>query len=169
MKQITVYDLKQLNEIISEESENGKTWFTPYAIHGPKIDQWICRQSGNFIAFGTLIWPIEYYEDEKLKNELSFDFETDLKCITKIILSSKLSGKIGAILRKNGIDEKYIYNGYNIKDDISKQAEISNKEVISKKLKEWENEYIEFEKNSPALYLTSKFMDYISNEKTSES
>lgn len=168
-REIVHSSMIKVDGILNPSELNDKSRLTPYAIHGPKIDQRICRQSGNFIAFGTLIWPIEYYEDEKLKNELSFDFETDLKCITKIILSSKLSGKIGAILRKNGIDEKYIYNGYNIKDDISKQAEISNKEVISKKLKEWENDYIEFGKNSPALYLTSKFMDYISNEKTSES
>ena len=120
---------------------------------------------GNFIAFGALIWSIEYYEDAKLKNELNFNFETDLECITKIILSPKLSNQIGTNLRKEGIDENYIYNGHNVKDDISKQAEISNEKVISERLKEWENDYIELKNNSPAMFIARELMANMVGEK----
>lgn len=141
----------EVDGIIEPSELNEKSRLTPLAISGPKIDQRICRQSGNFIGFGKLIWSIEYYEDAKLKNELNFDFETDLECITKIILSPKLSNVIGTIIRKDGIDKRYIYNGNDIKDDISKQAEISNKLVISRNLKEWENDYYNLINNSPAV------------------
>lgn len=140
--------------IIEPSELNAKSRLTPLAISGPRIDQRICRQSGNFIGFGKLIWPIEYYEDSKLKNELNFDFETNLECITKIILSPKLSNEIGAIIRKEGIDERYIYNGNDIKDNISKQAEIANKQVISRNLEEWENDYYNFKNYSPAMDIT---------------
>lgn len=151
---------------ILEPSElNAKSRLTPFAIYGPQIDQRICRQSGNFIAFGSLIWSIEYYEDAKLKNELNFDFKTDLECITKIILSSNLSKQIGTILRKKGIDERYIYNGHDVKDDISKQAEISNEQVISQSLKEWKNDYFELKNNSPAMFIARELMANIVSKK----
>lgn len=145
-KDIVQSSMIKVDGILETSELNEKSRLTPFAIHGPQIDQRICRQSGNFIAFGSLIWPIDYYEDAKLRSELNFDFETDLECITKIILSPKLSNQIGATLRKEGIDERYIYIGYDAKDDISKQAEISNEQVISKNLKEWENDYFELKK-----------------------
>lgn len=151
---------------ILEPSElNAKSRLTPLAVYGPQIDQRICKQSGNFIAFGALIWPIEYYEDAKLKNELDFDFETDLKCITKITLSPKLSNEIGGILRKNGVDKSYIYNGHNDKDDISKQAEISNQKVISEILKECENKYSDLKNNSPAFFIARELIAKMIHEK----
>lgn len=150
-KEIVQSSKIEVDGIIEPSELNAKSRLTPLAISGPRIDQRICRQSGNFIGFGTLIWSIEYYEDAKLKNELNFDFETDLECITKIILSPKLSNEIGAIIRKEGIDERYIYNGNDIKDDISKQAEISNKQVISGNLIEWENDYYNLRNDSPAV------------------
>ena len=100
-----------------------------------------------------------------MKNELNFNFETDLECITKIILSPKLSNQIGTNLRKEGIDENYIYNGHNVKDDISKQAEISNEKVISERLKEWENDYIELKNNSPAMFIARELMANMVGEK----
>jgi hypothetical protein len=150
-KEIVQSSKIEVDGIIEPSELNAKSRLTPLAISGPRVDQRICRQSGNFIGFGTLIWSIEYYEDAKIKNELNFDFETHLECITKIILSPKLSNEIGAIIRKEGIDESYIYNGNDIKDDISKQAEISNKQVISQNLKEWENDYYNLRNNIPAV------------------
>lgn len=157
-KEIIQSSMIKVDGILEPSELNAKSRLTPFAVRGPQIDQRICRQSGNFIAFGTLIWSIEYYEDAKLKNELNFNFETDLECITKIILSSNLSNQIGAIIRKEGIDERYIYNGYDVKDDISKQAEISNEQVISENLKEWENDYFELKNNSPAVDIARKLM-----------
>lgn len=157
-KEIVQSSTLKVEEILEPSELNAKSRLIPLAVYGPQIDRRICRQSGNFIAFGALIWPIEYYEDAKLKNELNFDFETDLECITKITLSSKLSDEIGAMLREKGIDKRYIYNGDDIKDDISKQAEKSNEEVISEKLKEWENDYFELKNNSPALFIARDLM-----------
>ena len=157
-KEIVQNSLIKVEEILDPSELNAKSKLTPFAIRGPQIDQRICRQSGNFIAFGSLIWPIEYYENANLKNELNFDFETDLECITKIILSPKLSNQIGAILRKEGIDKRDIYNGHDVKDDISKQAEISNEQVISERLKEWTNDYFELKNNSPALFIARDLM-----------
>jgi len=150
-KEIVQSSKIEVDGIIEPSELNAKSRLTPLAISGPRIDQRICRQSGNFIGFGKLIWSIEYYEDAKVKNEFNFDFETDLECITRIILLPKLSNEIGAVIRKEGIDERYIYNGNDIKDDISKQAEISNKQVISSNLKEWENDYNNLKKNSLAV------------------
>jgi hypothetical protein len=158
-KEIVQNSKIEVDGIIEPSELNAKSRLTPLAITGPRIDQRICRQSGNFIGFGTLIWPIEYYEDAKLKNELSFDFETGLECITKIILSPKLSNEIGVDIRKEGIDERYIYNGNDIKDDISKQAEISNEQVISQKLKDWEKDYYDLINNSPALDIARALFD----------
>lgn len=161
-----VQNLKIKVDGIIEPSElNEKSRLTPLAMKGPQIDQRICRQSGNFIAFGTLIWSIEYYEDAKLKNELNFDFETDLECITKIILSPKLSSKIGAIIRKKGINERYVYYGNDVKDNISKQAEISNEQVISENLKKWENDYFELKNNSPAVDIARELIANMVREK----
>lgn len=157
-KEIIQSSMIKVDGILEPSELNAKSRLTPFAVRGPQIDQRICRQSGNFIAFGTLIWSIEYYENAKLKNELNFNFETDLECITKIILSSKLSNQIGAIIRKEGIDERYIYNGNDVKDDISKQAEISNEQVISGNLKKWENDYFELKNNSPAVDIARKLM-----------
>lgn len=164
-KEIIQSSMIKVDGILKPSELNAKSKLTPFAIRGPQIDQRICRQSGNFIAFGSLIWPIEYYEDAKLKNVLGFDFKTDLECITKIILSPKLSNQIGAILRKEGIDKRYIYNGRDVKDDISNQAEISNKQVISERLKEWENDYFELRNNSPAIFLARELMTNIVSEK----
>ena len=140
----------------SELNENSR--LTPYAVQGPKIDKRICRQSGNFVAFGSLIWPIEHYENENVKKEFNFTHETNLKCITKIILSSKLSNKIVDILRKKKIDKKYIYCGDDIKDLISKQAEISNQQVILEDLKNAENDYYKIKNNCPALFIARDLM-----------
>nr|WP_317379056.1 FRG domain-containing protein [uncultured Faecalimonas sp.] len=164
-KKIVQSSMIKVDGILEPSELNANSKLTPFAIRGPQIDRRICRQSGNFIAFGTLIWSIEYYEDEKLKNELNFDFETDLKCITKIILSSKLSNEIGGILRKKGIDKSYIYYGHSDIDDISKQAEKSNEEVISKSLKEWEKEYFELKNNSPAIFVARELMANMLHEK----
>lgn len=164
-KEIVQSSMIKVDGILEPSEINAKSRLTPFAIRGPQIDQRICRQSGNFIAFGSLIWSIEYYEDAYLKNELNFNFETDLECITKIILSPKLSNQIGTILRKEGIDENYIYNGHNVKDDISKQAEISNEKVISERLKEWENDYIELKNNSPAMFTARELMANMVDEK----
>lgn len=164
-KEIVQSSMIKVDDILEPSELNANSRFTPFAIRGPQIDQRICRQSGNFIAFGSLIWSIEYYENAKLKNELNFDFETDLECITKIILSPKLSNQIGAILRKEGIDARYIYNGHDVKDVISKQAEISNKQVISQSLKEWENDYLKLKNNSPAMFIAKELMAYLVREK----
>lgn len=151
----------EVDGIIDPSELSSKSRLTPLAISGPRSVQRICRQSGNFIGFGTLIWSIEYYEDAKLKNELNLNFETDLNCITKIILSPKLSNEIGALIKKEGIDEKYVYIDNDIKDKISKQAEILNEQVNSKNLKKWKNEYYEYlkvKKNSPAVNIASVLM-----------
>lgn len=62
------------------------------------------------------------------------------------------------MLREKGIDKRYIYNGDDIKDDISEQAEKSNKEVLSERLKEWKNDYFELKNNSPALFIARDLM-----------
>lgn len=157
-KEIDQSSMIKVDGLLEPSELNAKSRLTPFAIRGPQIDQRICRQSGNFIAFGSLIWSIEYYENAKLKNELNFDFKTDLECITKILLSPKLSNQIGDFLRKKGIDKRYIYNGHDAKDDISKQAEISNEQVISERLKEWENDYLELKNNSPAVLIARELM-----------
>lgn len=157
----------KVDGIIDPSELNAKSRLTPLAISGPRNDQRICRQSGNFIGFGKLIWSIEYYEDAKLKNELNLNFETDLKCITKIILSPKLSNQIGALIREEGIDEKYVYIDNDIKDKISKQAEIFNEQVNSKNLKKWENEYYEYlklKKNCSALDIARVLMAKMASE-----
>lgn len=164
-KEIVQSSKIKVDGILEPSELNAKSRLTPFAIHGPQIDQRICRQSGNFIAFGSLIWSIEYYEDAKLKKELNFDFKTDLECITKIILSPKLSNQIGSILRKEGIDERDIYNGHDVKDDISKQAEISNEQVILESLKEWKNDYFELKNNSPAIFIARALMANVVREK----
>lgn len=164
-KKIVQSSMIKADGILEPSELNAKSRLTPLAVYGPQIDQRICKQSGNFIAFGALIWPIEYYEDAKLKNELDFDFETDLKCITKITLSPKLSNEIGGILRKNGVDKSYIYNGHNDKDDISKQAEISNQKVISEILKECENKYSDLKNNSPAFFIARELIAKMIHEK----
>lgn len=147
----------EVEGIIETSELNAMSRLVPLAINGPRIDKRICRQSGNFIGFGILIWSIEYYEDANLKKELNFDFETDLECIVKIILSPKLSDEIGAIIKKEGIDERYIYYCNDVKDDISKQAEISNNQVISENLKEWKNDCFKFKNNSPAVDIARAF------------
>lgn len=156
----------EVDGIIEPSELDEKLRLTPLAFSGPEIDQRICRQSGNFIGFGKLIWSIEYYEDAKNKNEFNFDFETDLKCITKIILSPKLSNAIGTIIRKEGINKRYIYNGNDIKDVISKQAEISNELVISRNLKEWENDYKNFINNNTAVDIARKMLTFKVNGKS---
>lgn len=160
-KQIIQNSKIKVEEILEPSELNEKSKLTPFAVRGPQIDKRICRQSGNFVAFGSLIWPIEYYENTQLKNELNFDFDTDLKCITKIILSPKLSNQIGAILREEGIDEQYIYNGRDAKDVISKQAEISNEQAVLKSLDEWTKEYLELKENCPAIFMARELMSKI--------
>lgn len=167
-KEIVQNSKIEVDGIVGPSELNAKSRLTPLAVSGPEIDQRICRQSGNFIGFGTLIWSIEYYEDAKLKKELNLNFETDLECITKITLSPKLSYKIGVILRKEGIDERYIYNGNDIKDKISKQAEASNEKVISENLKKWENDYLKLKNDSPALDIARIMMSNMVSGKNNQ-
>ena len=91
----------------------------PLAIYGKKYDKRMCRQSGNFMVHGNLVWPLEHYN-------------VDEETLIKIIIPSKVADELEVYMKCFGITHDSIYVDEDEKDEISK----SLKEFNERKLKD---------------------------------
>lgn len=102
----------------------------PVAFHAPKKDKRMCRQSGNFTAHGTNIWPLDYYHPAG-------------EYLVKIIIPSNVCQQIENWLRSFGIDHDSIYVENDIKDKVAKEAQVETEKAVQERLrqftKEWED------------------------------
>lgn len=100
----------------------------PIAFYGPRKDKRMCRQSGNFTIHGGLVWPIDYnYGAEKY--------------LTRIEIPSEICVGLREKLSKLGITYDSIYLGYDIKDEIAREAQKVTEEIYTKELQRLEAEW----------------------------
>lgn len=105
---------------------------TPVAMYGKKYDKRMCRQSGNFMAHGTLVWPLEHYN-------------VDEEILIKIIIPSKVADELEVYMQCFGITHESIYVDEDEKDEISKSLKGFNERILKELLEQHKNIW----KNTP--------------------
>lgn len=101
----------------------------PLAMKGKKDDKRMCRQSGNFVVHGTMVWPLEHYyvEDDVL---------------IKIVILSKIAEQLSLYLKAFGVTRDSIYVCDDEKDKISNMLKEINHKALNDILDEFREEWI---------------------------
>lgn len=100
----------------------------PIAFYGPKNDMRMCRQSGNFTIYGSMVWPIDYLYPAK-------------KFLKRIEIPDSVCFGLEKILRGLGVTKESIYVMDDEKDMIALEARNLTEQAFEKQLKEWTEEW----------------------------
>ncbi len=100
----------------------------PVAMYGKKYDKRMCRQSGNFMAHGELVWPLEHYNVAE-------------EILIKIIIPSNVADELEVYMKSFGITRDSIYVDEDKKDEIAKSLKGFNEKKLEELLKEYKNQW----------------------------
>lgn len=100
----------------------------PIAFYGPKNDMRMCRQSGNFTVYGSMVWPIDYLYPAK-------------KFLKRIEIPDSICSDLKNILKGLGVTKESIYVMDDEKDMIALEAQNLTEQAFEKQLKEWMEEW----------------------------